>query len=429
MSQLTICLIIFALTIIGYCSGKYSLATIAITSLMTLTLTGCLTAKDALGYFANSNVIMIAGMCIVAAGFNRTKFCTSLADHISAIAKGNVTRMMIGYVLIAVVLSQFVQSPISVVGIIAPMLIASAESMGLKPSKVIFPVGVATIVTCCTVPLGAGATVAGELNGYLESYGYTDFTIGLFDPMIARLPLMILAFLYCVFAAVKFAPDEPMAEVSVMSGKKEKTANLNSFQEAAGIFIFFADAVGMMFASKVGLALWQVTVIGALAMILCGVLKPKEASAAIPLSMLLLIVGALAISGALSSTGAGELIGEHIASLVTAVNGNSYLVGLIFFVVPFLLTQFMSNRGTMMIFYPIAIATCSAAGLNPTGLMILIQAACLSAFMTPMATSAVGYIMGSGGYDQKSLIKQSIPLALICCVVSVGWIMTMFPLR
>ena len=42
MSQLTICLIIFAITIIGYCSGKYSLATIAITSLVTLTLTGCL---------------------------------------------------------------------------------------------------------------------------------------------------------------------------------------------------------------------------------------------------------------------------------------------------------------------------------------------------------------------------------------------------
>lgn len=202
-----------------------------------------------------------------------------------------------------------------------------------------------------------------------------------------------------------------------------------SFQEAAGIFIFFADAVGMMFASKVGLALWQVTVIGALAMVLCGVLKPKEASAAIPLSMLLLIVGALAISGALSATGAGELIGEHIANVVSVVGGNSYLVGLIFFVVPFLLTQFMSNRGTMMIFYPIAIATCSSAGLNPVGLMILIQAACLSAFMTPMATSAVGYIMGSGGYDQKSLIRQSLPLALICCIVSVGWIMTIFPLK
>lgn len=429
MSQLTICLIIFALTIIGYCSGKYSLATIAITSLMTLTLTGCLPVKEALGCFSNSNVIMIAGMCIVAAGFNRTKFCTSLADYISAVAKGSLTKMMVGYVVIAVILSQFVQSPISVVGIIAPMLIASAERIGLKPSKVIFPVGVATIVTCCTVPLGAGATVAAELNGYMESYGYTEYTIGLFDPMIARLPLLIIALLYCIFVAVKFAPDQPMAEISVMGKRKETGANLTSFQEAAGIFIFFADAVGMMFANKVGLALWQVTVIGALAMVLCGVLKPKEASAAIPLSMLLLIVGALAISGALSATGAGELIGEHIANVVGVVGGNSYLVGLIFFVVPFLLTQFMSNRGTMMIFYPIAIATCSSAGLNPVGLMILIQAACLSAFMTPMATSAVGYIMGSGGYDQKSLIRQSLPLALICCIVSVGWIMTIFPLK
>ena len=122
MSQLTICLIIFAVTIIGYCSGAYSLATIAITSLMAFTLTGCLTAKDALACFSNGNVIMIAGMCIVAAGFNRTRFCTTLADHISAIAKGNLTKMMIGYVVIGVLLSQFVQSPISVIGIIAPML-------------------------------------------------------------------------------------------------------------------------------------------------------------------------------------------------------------------------------------------------------------------------------------------------------------------
>ena len=126
MSQLAICLIIFGITIIGYFSGKYSLATIAITSLMTLTLTGCLQAKEALGYFANSNVIMIAGMCIVAAGFNRTKFCTALADRISVIAKGSLAKMMMGYVLIGVLLSQFVQSPVSVIGIVAPMHLQKA---------------------------------------------------------------------------------------------------------------------------------------------------------------------------------------------------------------------------------------------------------------------------------------------------------------
>lgn len=427
MSQLTICLIIFVLTVIGYCSGTFSLATYAITALMALALTGCLEVETALGYFASDTVLMIAGMCIVAAGFNRTKFCSVLADKISGIAKGSLSKLMLGYVLIGMILSQFIQSPVTVIGIVAPMLQASAESMGLKTSKVMFPVAVTTIVTCCTLPVGAGATVYAELNGYLESYGYTAYTMGLLDPMIARLPLLIICVLYCAFLATKMTPDTPPVEPSMDSRKGGAKRPLTSVQEIAAIVIFFGDALALMFAGNLGLETWQITVIGALAMVFFGVLKPKEASGAIPLSMLLLIVGALAISGALSSTGAGELIGEHIARLVAAVNGNSYIVGFIFFIVPFILTQVMSNRGCMMIFYPIAIATCESIGGNPLGLMILIQAACLSAYMTPMATSAVPYMMGYGGYDQTSLLKMSWPLAIVCCIVSVGWIMTIFP--
>lgn len=426
-TQLIICLVIFLLTIIGYCSGIYSLATVAITSMMALVLTGCLGAADTLAYFSNANVIMIAGMCIVAAGFNRTSFCLSIAGRISDLAKGSLKKMMLGYVLIGVLLSQFIQSPVVVFGIIAPMLAASAESMDVRPSKVMFPVGIATIVTCCTVPVGAGATVAAELNAYLESYGYTDFMVGMMDPLKGRLPLLIITIIYCAFFAVKFAPDAPIVEaINVKaSGDQQK---LNKMQEYAGILIFFGDALALMFASKIGLANWEITVVGAVLMILFGVLKPKEATASIPLSMLLLIVGALAMSGALGATGAGQLIGDVIAKLVTAVNGNSYIVGLIFFIVPFVLTQVMQNRGAMMTFHPIAIATCASIGGNPVGLMIIVQAACLSAFMTPMATPAVPYIMDYGGYDQKSMFKQSWLFALICCVVTVGWVMTIFPI-
>lgn len=426
-TQLIICLIIFLLTIIGYCSGIYSLATVAITSMMALVLTGCLGAADTLAYFSNANVIMIAGMCIVAAGFNRTSFCLSIAGRISDLAKGSLKKMMLGYVLIGVLLSQFIQSPVVVFGIIAPMLAASAESMDVRPSKVMFPVGIATIVTCCTVPVGAGATVAAELNAYLESYGYTEFMVGMMDPLKGRLPLLIITIIYCAFFAMKFAPDAPIVEaINVKaSGDQQK---LNKMQEYAGILIFFGDALALMFASKIGLANWEITVIGAVLMILFGVLKPKEATVSIPLSMLLLIVGALAMSGALGATGAGQLIGDVIAKLVTAVNGNSYIVGLIFFVVPFVLTQVMQNRGAMMTFHPIAIATCASIGGNPVGLMIIVQAACLSAFMTPMATPAVPYIMDYGGYDQKSMFKQSWLFAIICCIVTVGWIMTIFPI-
>ncbi|MGL5436889.1 MAG: SLC13 family permease [Lachnospiraceae bacterium] len=428
MSQLTICLIIFAITIFGYCSGKYSLATIAVTSMVLLSLTGCVTPAEAIANFANSTVIMIAGMCIVAAGFNKTKFCMSLANDISNVAKGSLSKMLLGYVVIGMLLSQFIQSPVVVFGIVAPLLAASAESIGIKPSKVMFPLGAVIIVTCSTLPLGAGATVAAELNGYLGTYGYTDFAVGLMDPMKGRLLMLIICVIYCAFFAAKFAPDEPVVAAVEATSRASNKEPLKPYQEYAGMIIFFASAVALMFASNLGLQTWQITVIGALLMIFFGVLKPREASGSLPLSMLILIAGALTISGALSSTGAGELIGSYIAVVVTAVGGNSYIVGFIFFIVPFLLTQVMSNRGTMMIFTPIAIATCEAIGSNPVGLMIVIQQACLAAFMTPMATAAVPYIMSYGGYNQTSMLKQSWLLSIICCIVTVGWTMTIFPL-
>lgn len=428
MSQMAICLIIFCFTIIGYCSGKYSLATIAMTSMTALTVTGCMTAKDALGYFGNSTVIMIAGMSIIAAGFNKTRFCVTLANKISSISKGSLARMMMGYMIIGMLLSQFIQSPVVVFGIVAPMLAASAESIGVKSSKVMLPLGMITSITCCTLPIGSGATVATELNGYLESYGYTDYVVGLMDPMKARLPLLIVMVFYCALVATKFAPDEPITEVSYRVKKGAEKEILKPFQEYAGIIIFFASAVALMFAGKLGLTTWQVTMIGALAMILCGVLKPKEATASLPMSMLILIVGALSISGALSATGAGQFIGDKIAVLVNAVNGNSYVVGAIFFIVPFVLTQVMNNRGTMLVFMPIAIATCASIGANPIGVINLVQASSLAAFLTPMATASVPLVMSYGGYDQKSLFKQGWLPSLIACVVSVGWIMTVFPL-
>lgn len=427
MSQLTICLVIFVITVIFFCIGKISLATVAISSVIALNLTGCLTADQTLSYFGNSTVLMIGGMCVVAAGFNRTQFCTKLANGIASAAKGSLKKMMLGYTVIGILLSQFIQSPLVAFGIVAPMLIASAESLGYAPSKVVFPVGIATIITCCTLPVGAGATVAAELNGYLESYGYTEYTVGMTDGMLARLPLMIVTIVYCSFFATRLSPDQPVTKVVSAKAAVGKEP-LPAFQEWAGILIFFLDALALMFASNLGLKTWQVSIIGALLMVLFGVLKPNEAVKSLPISMLLLIAGALGIAGALSATGAGELVGSLISNVVNAVGGNSYIVGLIFFIVPFILTQFMSNRGTMMIFIPIAIATCSSMHANPIGLMILIQAACLSSYMTPMATGAVPYIMDYGGYDQKSMIKQGLPLAAICCVVSVLWIMTVFPL-
>ena len=197
-SQLVICLILFVLTCIGYITNIWSLGTTALVSLVALSLTGCLTPAEALGYFSNNTVIMIAAMSVVAAGFNRTRFCTELANGISKMAKGSITKVLFAYCILAMLLTQMVQSPVVVFGIVAPLCMTSAETMGIPKSKIALPLGMVAIATCCTLPIGTGATQAAELNGYIESYysmleGFTGTmpVVQFFDPMIARLPLLM----------------------------------------------------------------------------------------------------------------------------------------------------------------------------------------------------------------------------------------------
>ena len=58
--QLIVCLVIFALTCAGYMSGIWSLATVAMCSVAALSLTGFLSASEALACFSNGAVISSA---------------------------------------------------------------------------------------------------------------------------------------------------------------------------------------------------------------------------------------------------------------------------------------------------------------------------------------------------------------------------------
>ncbi len=427
MNSLVICLIICLLTMASYVWGKIPMGLTAMLSMAAFVLTGCLDPNTALGYFGNSNGVMMLSMFVVAAGFNRTQFVKKCAASVNKIAKGSLMMVMLGYVLITALLAQFIQSSVIVFGIMAPMMIASCEELKISPSKTLFPLAIVSISTISALPLGSGATQFAELNGYLEANAYTDFTVALTDPMKARLPMLIVVMIYCIFFATKLAPDAPVVKASGLEARKDNQKPLPAFQERAGYIIFILTTVALIFQPQLKIATWVICLTGALLMILFGVLSEREAIASINWPMAFLFVGALSMGGALTETGAGEVVGNVLANFANTIS-NPYIIGFVFFIVPFLLTQVMMNRTVMIIFIPIAILACKAMGANPVGIIILVQAACLSSFMTPMATPAVPMCMASGGYNLASLMKQSLIPAAILCIVSVGWIMTVFPM-
>lgn len=429
-----LCLIIFALTVFSYVWGKIPMALTSMISLAAFILTGCLKPADALANFGNANAIMIMSMFVVAAGLQRTKFVTNVATSVSRIANGSLVKVMAGYVIISIILSQLIQSPLIVFSIMSPLMMGTCKEMNINPSKVMFPMGEAAIATCSAFPLGTGATVAAELNGYLSANEYTAFEVALTDPMKARFPVVLVCAIYCIFFASRFAPDKQVDEAEAQAAQRkaaEKPA-LPPFAETAGVVIFFGVTVALIFNAQITKVLpsattWVVCMVGAILMIVCGTLNGKEAIQALNIRMYLLFAGTLSMGNALSGSGAGQVIGDVIAKLANSL-GNPYLIGLVFFIVPFILTQLMSNRAVMLIFIPIAIQACKSMGANPVGVIIMVQAACLTAFATPMATTAVPMIMAEGGYNFSDCVKQSIVPGILFCVVSVIWTMTVFPL-
>ena len=141
---------------------------------------------------------------------------------------------------------------------------------------------------------------------------------------------------------------------------------------------------------------------------------------------MLMLVAAYAAGGAMEACGLGDMIGNLLAGALGNTR-NGYVIGFAFFIVTFILTQFMQNFSVDNLIQPIIIMASKALGCNPVGLLLILGSACNSAFMTPMSTGTIPPMMEAGGYSQKDLFKMGWLPSILMCILSVFVIMTVFP--
>lgn len=424
--HLIITLVVFLFMVIGFIQSKVSRAVIALVAMAVLVVTGCLDEETALSGFSNSNTILMATMFIVSEGFSRTQTVARISKLLGKVSKGSFTVVMAGYVVITMLLANVAGSSSAAFAIIYPMAFAICDELGFPRSKMLFALGMISIGTCVTFPIGGSATVYAQYNGYLESLGATQ-RVSMLDPMIGRLPGVIVLCLYAIFLAPKFSPTLPpvMIEGAAKSGKKHEA--LAPWRENVCVIDFVLVILGLLVSDILGIPGWWITLVGALVIAATKILTTKEVYSAASLGgIVMMYVGVLGVGNALTATGAGDAIGGAVAKMLGGTT-NGYVIGFVCFLVPFIITQVLNNRAVASIFSPIAIVTCTALGVNPIGPLMLANAGALAAFMTPMATATVNMYMGLGGYSQKDLIKMSILPSIILTVVNVLWIMTVYP--
>ena len=427
-TQMTVCLVIFAITLVSYILNKIPMWLTAMISMVALYFTGCVSEADALAGFSNVNTILMATMFVVAAGFRKTSLVDKMCSGIMKLTKGSFTLAYFGYILIALLLTNFIASPMVVYAIVSPLLAALLDNNGKSRTQYMFPIMVVCVACCGILPLPTAIQMAGQFTGFLETYGFQGVV---FEPTYffkGAWPILVAVPLWALFAGPKMTPKEAVVPIETKERKSggDKKEGLGNFADTAGIIIFFATILCLIFSAQLGVKTWAIALVGSLMMVLFGVVDAKSALRDIPWDMLMLFVGALSLGSALTATGAGDMIGNALANAVGGTH-NNYVLGALFFIIPFVLTQFMLNRSVSAVFVPICLLTCSALGANPIGLILLVNAGSLTAFLTPMATPAVPMCMADGGYDLKAIIKSGWLITLILPIIYIIYTMSVLP--
>lgn len=426
--QAILCLVIFGLTIVGFLLQKWSLAQTAMMGMLLMLWTGCLTPEAAMSSFASTSTLLMSGTFVVAAAFGKTKTVSTIAHAVSRVSKGSLRRVLVGYVLLTVLVNEFIANTVATFCIIWPLALASAREMKLSPSKFAFPIGVAAICGTGIAPLTASISMSEFYRQFFVQFDmaqYAGYTV--MDYCIIRAPISILTIGYTILIAPRLCPDRIGVALSAQGNDNATGSTLSKVQEIITVSTFLLMITGIAFSSRLGAQAWQFAVTAAVIVCVAGVLKGKEIPLNMGISVVLLIAGGTSIAAALQQTGAADLIGQFML-MIFGAHPNGYLYGLAFYLVSFLLTQIMSDVAVNQIFVPICLMACKAIGANPVGPVFLSIAGGMTSFLTPMANPTAPIMFEVGGYRVRDAFRIGLPLCAAICTVSVLWVMTFYPL-
>ena len=199
-------------------------------------------------------------------------------------------------------------------------------------------------------------------------------------------------------------------------------------QEKIAMVIILGSIGLMLLENVIGVDMYLIACIGAVLLVLTGVLSEKEALESIHMPTIFLFAGVLALSDAIKVTGAGEVVADLMIKII-GNNTNTYVIMAVFFMIPFILTQVMSNLATLTIFIPLGTSACIKIGVDPRAAVVgVLTASCIS-IMTPMAAPCQIMIIEPGGYKLKDYLKCGTPLAIILAIMTIFLMPLMFPMQ
>ncbi len=157
------------------------------------------------------------------------------------------------------------------------------------------------------------------------------------------------------------------------------------------------------------------SVLGAFAMVATGCLNIRQAARAIDRKIIMLVGSSIAMATAMDVSGGAQLIADSAIG-VLGTSSPRVLMGGMFLVVA-VITNFLSNNATAVLFTPIAIAAANSMGIDPLPLIATVILGANASFASPIGYQTNLLVMGAGHYRFRDFIIVGSPLVIIVWIV------------
>jgi di/tricarboxylate transporter len=206
-SEAILTLIIILGAVVLFATEIISIDLVALLIIVTLVVTGVISAEEGVAGFSNSATLTVAFMFVLSAALLRTGALQFLALKLGAVFKSNFTLGMLSLMLLIALFSAFINNT-PVVAVFIPVVIQIAQSTGLSANKMLIPISFAAIFGGTCTLIGTSTNIL--VSGILEKQGIDP--IGMFEVTPLGIIFLVFGITYMIFFGIRLLPNREVVK-------------------------------------------------------------------------------------------------------------------------------------------------------------------------------------------------------------------------
>ncbi|MNF62784.1 Citrate transporter [compost metagenome] len=164
---------------------------------------------------------------------------------------------------------------------------------------------------------------------------------------------------------------------------------------------------------------------GVLVFMVMRVVPLRAVYEAIDWPVIVLLGALIPVAGAMSSSGAADLLARLLMDNIA--QGHPVIVLTLLLLVTMTLSDVMNNAATAAVMCPIALSAASQLGVNPDALLMAVAIGASCSFLTPIGHQNNTLILSPGGFRFGDYWRLGLPLEILVVLVGVPLLLVVWP--